>query len=299
VRSYPFDVCHITKQVILEHFIPPTVDTNIPWNTLNTYIAASNIPAGVTTMIPDKMSVVEVYILYNHILLLQDTPEAFKFTQIDNMADDQIIGSVPSPSYGLLASNMSMQANSPATGVVDDMLESLLPLSRDLLANKDIDFSTPANSVSTGVISHMAGPHLSPGCGLLANEDSNISKPSTDTVGDDVIPSVSDTNNSSSDAILKEPGTKSMKKHSRKDNEIPDGAPAKKQKKLKQVQYPPSDCFSNLFLPTSVVEPPRRPLDSQSGECYVAMLLDWTVLNHSLNHCTVTGCRLSRLVLWT
>ena len=125
-----------------------------------------------------------------------------------------------------------MPANSPATGVVDNTVESPLPLSHDLLANKDIDFSTPAKGASTGVISHVAGPRSSPVCGLLANEDSNISKPSTDTIGD-VIPGVSDTNNSSSDAILKEPGTKSMKKHSSKDDEIPDGAPAKKQKGLR------------------------------------------------------------------
>ena len=183
-------------------------------------------------MVPDKMSVVEAYILYNHILLLQDTPEAFKFTQIDNTADNQIIGSVLSPSYGSLASNTSMPANSPATGVVDDAVDSPLPLSRDLLANKDINFSMPANSASTSVISHVAGPRSSPVCGLLANEDSNILKPSTDTIGD-VIPGVSDINDSSSDAILKEPGTKSMKKCSHEDDEILDGAPAKKQKKLK------------------------------------------------------------------
>ena len=76
------------------------------------------------------------------------------------------------------------------------------------------------------------GPHLSPGCALLANKDSNISKPSTGTI-DDTIPSVSDTNNSSSDAIVKDSGTNSMKKWSQKDDEIPNEVPAKKQKKLK------------------------------------------------------------------
>ena len=155
--------------------------------------------------------------------------------QIDDTTDDEITGSVSSLSHGLLAnddSNMSMPTNSPVTGVVDDVVESPLPLSCDQLANEDINFSMLANSVSASVVSHMAGPHLSLGCGLLANKDSSISKLSTGTVGD-MTPGVSDTNDSSSDAILKEPGTKSTKKCSCKKNEIPDGAPAKKHKKLK------------------------------------------------------------------
>jgi hypothetical protein len=99
-------------------------------------------------MVPEKMSVVEAYLLYSHILLLQDTPDAFKFTVIDETADDEIIGSLSSPGHG-----------------------------------------------------------------SLANEDSNI-------------------NDGLSDAIL-QPGTKSTKKRPSKDNEIPDGVPAKKQRKLK------------------------------------------------------------------
>jgi hypothetical protein len=65
----------------------------------------------------------------------------------------------------------------------------------------------------------------------LANEDSNISTPSTGAVTV-VLSGVSDINDGSSDAILK-PGTKSTKKRPSKDNEIPDGVPAKKQRKSK------------------------------------------------------------------
>jgi hypothetical protein len=113
-------------------------------------------------MIPEKMSVVEVYLLYSHIILLQDTPDAFHFTVIDQTADDEIILSLSSP-------------------------------------------------------------------GSLTDEDSNISTPSTGAV---VLYGVSDINDGSSGAIPK-PGTKSTKKRPSKDNEIPDGVPAKKQRKLK------------------------------------------------------------------
>ena len=188
-------------------------------------------------MVPDKMSVVEVYLLYSHIFSQQDTPDAFKFTPIDEAADDEIIGSPSSPGHGSLVNedgNVSMPANSPATGVVQhDVVGS--PLSpgsaRDSLANNDVDLSTPANSASTGVVGDVAGARSSPGCGLLADEDSDIPKPSTGAVGD--ASSVSDTNDGSSDAIVKESGTKSTKKRPSKGNEIPDGVPAKKQRKSK------------------------------------------------------------------
>ncbi|KIM73871.1 hypothetical protein PILCRDRAFT_14861 [Piloderma croceum F 1598] len=209
-----------------KHAIPPTVSTDIPWNTLNTYITATSIPAGVTTMVPEKMSVVEAYLLYNHILLLQDTPDAFKFTAIDEMADNEIIGSHLSPGHGLLAnedSNMSMIANSPATGVFGDVGGSL----------------------------------SSSGRGSLANEDSNISTLSTGAVTV-VLSSVSDINDGSSDAILK-PGTKSTKKRPSKDNEIPDGVPAKKQRKSNAVEPPsgPSErpkCNRVQVVKTGVVD---------------------------------------------
>jgi hypothetical protein len=149
-------------------------------------------------MVPKKMSVVEVYLLYKYILLLQDTPDAFKFTVIDETAKDEIIGSLSFPGHGSLAnkdSNMSMLANSPATGVFGDVVGSL----------------------------------LSPDRSSLANEDSHMLAPST---GANVLSSVSDIHNGTLDAILK-PGTKSMKKRPSEDNEIPDGVPAKKQRKLK------------------------------------------------------------------
>jgi hypothetical protein len=63
----------------------------------------------------------------------------------------------------------------------------------------------------------------------LGPEDSHISTPST---GTDVLSSDADINDGTSDAMQK-PGKKSMKKRPSKDNEIPDGVPAKKQRKLK------------------------------------------------------------------
>ena len=181
-------------------------------------------------MVPDKMSVVEAYILYNHILLLQDTPEAFKFTQIDNTADDQIIRPFhPQVTVRYPVTRLCQLIVRPPVWLIT-RLSLLCPCPMICWPTKTL--TSQRKPIVGPLVSLVTWQGSSPVCGLLAHEDSNISKPSTDTIGD-VIPGVSDTNDSSSDAILKEPGTKSMKKHSSKDNEIPNGAPAKKQKKLR------------------------------------------------------------------
>ena len=77
----------IADSLFADHALPPSVSIKIPWDTLDTagkpYFSAVCIPNGIKTVNPDKMSVPECRLLYNHILLLQNTPDAFAFRFTD------------------------------------------------------------------------------------------------------------------------------------------------------------------------------------------------------------------------
>jgi hypothetical protein len=86
-------VLSVNDPLFTDHALPPSVSTEIPWDALDTagkpYFSAGCIPNNVTTMNPDKMSTPECHLLYNHIFLLQDTPDAFAFV-FTNVTDSDM-----------------------------------------------------------------------------------------------------------------------------------------------------------------------------------------------------------------
>jgi hypothetical protein len=85
-------------QSIAELALLPLVNVEIPWHDLDatrkSYIPSICNLNGMSTINPNKMSVAEVYHLYEHIISLQDTPTPFAFTLIYQVPDEEIVSEI-------------------------------------------------------------------------------------------------------------------------------------------------------------------------------------------------------------
>jgi len=73
--------------------------TEVPWEDIKlarmSYINAAYLPDGMTSLIPDKMSVAEAYLLYDRILLVQNTLDFFTPMRASEVLEDTTSSDAP------------------------------------------------------------------------------------------------------------------------------------------------------------------------------------------------------------
>jgi hypothetical protein len=98
--------------------VPTDSDVSVPWQDLDSrrasFIDATCIPSGLTTLKPSSMPLQDIYVLYSHIIDIQDSNHAFEFKE-----DCKSVQSLSTPVQAISGLTLEQQ-DTPTQGSQDD-----------------------------------------------------------------------------------------------------------------------------------------------------------------------------------
>jgi hypothetical protein len=122
--------------------MPTNDNVSVPWQDLDSrrasFIDATCIPSGLTTLKPSSMPLQDVYAFYSHIIKIQDSNQAFKFKD-----DCGSLHSPSTPAPAISGLTVEQKEDTPTRGLQDDTIQVSDNSQLGLVVGIDADSRTP------------------------------------------------------------------------------------------------------------------------------------------------------------